>query len=79
MYVFLLMSLTMSCDDNINMKEICKNQIISMIMENATEMGWRVEKKKKNVYILRKKIDKLTKQEKNTEKLVDMILDIRKF
>lgn len=69
----------MSCDDNINMKEICKNQIISMIMENATKMGWRVEKKKKNIYVLRKKIDNLTKKEQNTEKLVDMILDIRKF
>ncbi len=73
------MSLTLSYDNNINLKEICKNQIISTIMENAQNMGWNVEKKNKKVYVLTKKIDNLTKKEKNTEKLVDMILDIRRF
>jgi hypothetical protein len=73
------MSIILSHDDNINYKKICKSQIISMIMENAENMGWSVEKNKKNVYILRKKIENLTKKEQNTEKLVDMILDIRKF
>jgi hypothetical protein len=73
------MSLTISYDDNINLKEICKNQIISNIMENAQNMGWNVEKKNKKVYILTKKINKLSKKEQNTDKLVDMILDIRNF
>ncbi len=73
------MSLTLSYDNNINLKEICKNQIISTIMENAQNMGWNVEKKNKKVYVLTKKIDNLTKKEKNTNKLVDMILDIRRF
>ena len=67
------------CGDDINFKKLCKTQIISMIIENAANMGWGVEREKKNVYVLRKKIDKLTKKEQNTEKLVDMILDIRKF
>jgi hypothetical protein len=73
------MSLTLSYDNNINLKEICKNQIISTIMENAQNMGWNVERKNKKVYVLTKKIDKLTKKEQNTDKLVDMILDIRRF
>jgi hypothetical protein len=73
------MSLVVSCDDDINFKKECKTQIISMIMENAENLGWNVEKTKKNVYTLRKKENKLTKKEQNTSKLIDMILDIRNF
>jgi hypothetical protein len=68
--------------NNNDISNICKNQIISMIVDNARNLGWAVESKKnskKKVLILRKKIDKLTKNEKNTEKLVDLICDIRNF
>ena len=79
------MSFILSCDNNskddINFKKECKKQIISMIIKNASNMGWNVEKnkKKKNVYILRKNENELTKKEQNTSKLIDMFFDIRNF
>lgn len=65
--------------NNINIKKECKNQIISMILDNAANMGWNVKKNKKNVYTFKKKIIDLTKNEQNTNKLVDMFFDIRNF
>lgn len=74
------MSLILSSNnDDLNYKNECRKQIISMIMQNATNMGWNVEKNKNNVYTLRKKIKLLSKKEKNTEKLVDMFFDINNF
>jgi hypothetical protein len=70
-----------NCDINKNIKKMCRKEIISMIINNAKNLGWTVEREKnnKNVYILKKKIDKLTKYEKNTDTLIDMIFDIRNF
>jgi hypothetical protein len=81
------MSFVLSYNDNINneisdehqIKKECRKQIISMILKNAMNMGWNVEKNEKNVYTLRKKENQLSKNEKNTSKLVDMFFDINKF
>lgn len=65
--------------DDIEYRQLYKSNLISMIMRNAKNRGWSVEKKTNKTYILRKKISKLTKKEQNSEKLVDLILDARNF
>jgi hypothetical protein len=58
---------------------LSKNIIKLNIIKNAMEKGWRVEKKDENTFVLTKKIDKINNQEKSTDKIIDSILDIRKF
>ena len=58
-------------------KSLIKTHLISIIMENAKNLGWSVEKQTSKVYVLRKNICDLTKEEENTKKLIDLILDIR--
>lgn len=60
-------------------KTICKTHLVSVILENAINNGWRVEQQNNKVYILRKKINKLTKKEKNTDELMDVIFDVKNF
>ena len=58
-------------------KSLIKTHLISIIMENAKNLGWSVEKQTSKVYVLRKNICNLTKKEKNTSELIDLILDVR--
>lgn len=58
---------------------LSKNTIKLNIIKNAMEKGWKVEKKDEDTFILTKKIDKIGKHEKTTDKMIDSILDIRKF
>jgi hypothetical protein len=60
-------------------KLMCKTHLISIIMKNAKNLGWSVEKQTSKVYVLRKNICNLTKKEKNTSTLMDLILDVRKM
>jgi hypothetical protein len=65
--------------DNIDEKDIYKSHIISLIMKNAKMLGWNIEKENSNVYVLKKKIKNLSKNETTTESLIDTILDINNF
>ena len=73
------MSLLISSDKNINYDTICRDQLISMIIDNAVKLGWGVEQKNKKVYILRKKMNIMSVKEQNTDKLVDMLFDVQNF
>ena len=56
---------------------LIKTHLISLIMQNAKNLGWTVEQQTGKVYVLRKNIFNLTKKEKNTSQLIDLILDVR--
>ncbi|ATZ80572.1 hypothetical protein BMW23_0525 [Bodo saltans virus] len=48
-----------------------KFKIISLIINNALNLGWNVEQTKNNVFVLRKKKDQLTVNEQSTEMMLD--------
>lgn len=56
-----------------------RSMIKNKILDNAISLGWIVEKKDNNTFILKKKINELKKYEKNTDKLIDILLDVRNF
>jgi hypothetical protein len=91
------MTLFLSCNNNssfdlfftdnqhsISESDVAKNQIISMILNNAHNLGWKIKqnkknKNKKNVFILTKNINNFSNNEKNNDDLIDTICDITKF
>jgi hypothetical protein len=91
LYTKYLLGLMQFCDktnyiDNIDIYDAndtyttnIKEQMISMILKNAINLGWNIEQESSKVYILKKKVHLLTKNEISTEDLVDTILDINKF
>jgi hypothetical protein len=58
-------------------KKLIKNHMILIAVENAKKLGWFVEKKTKKVLILKKNIDQLSSRDKNTEELIDHILNFQ--
>ena len=65
--------------NNKNYSDICKNHLISLIIKNAENMGWIVEKKSNKLYVLEKKTRKMSRKEKDVEQLLDMIFDVNNF
>lgn len=49
------------------------------IIKNAMGKGWHVEKKDGNTFVLKKKINIMRSDEKNTDKLIDGLLDVKNF
>jgi uncharacterized protein (UPF0335 family) len=54
-----------------------KTKIISSIMNNAKNLGWEVKQTEKNVFILKKKKNKLFEFEQNTSILLDYLFIYR--
>jgi hypothetical protein len=49
------------------------------IIKNAAKKGWRVEKKDGNTFILKKSLNIMRSDEKNTDKLIDGLLNVENF
>lgn len=49
------------------------------IIKNANRNGWNAEVKDRDTIILRKKINVLRSDEKNTDMLIDSLLNIKHF
>jgi hypothetical protein len=70
-------------NSNLEDSQTIKNNITMTIklniIKNATLKGWTVVKRDKSTFVLTKKISILKSDEKNTENLIDMLLDVRQF
>jgi hypothetical protein len=70
-------------NSNLEDSQTIKNNITMTIklniIKNATLKGWTVVKRDKSTFVLTKKISILKSDEKNTENLIDMLLDVKQF
>ena len=70
-------------NSNLEDSQTIKNNISMTIklniIKNATKKGWTVVKRDKSTFVLTKKISVLKSDEKNTENLIDTLLDVKQF
>ncbi len=69
----------MNSEDSQSIKSTINATIKLNIIKNAIRKGWSVEKKDKSTFILTKKVNVLGSDEKNTDNLIDTLLDIKHF
>lgn len=71
-----IMTIKLQQLNDINQKQLIRDQLISIATENAKELGWFIENKTQNILILKKNVNLLTSIEQDTSTLIDLILNI---
>ena len=71
--------MNLNLEDSQTIKNNISRTIKLNIIKNATRKGWTVVKRDKSTFVLTKKINILKSDEKNTEKLIDTLLDVKQF